>query len=99
MASAETLSVEVVYASPSRQMRLTVQVADGASVGEAIQCSGIIRHFPEIDLAKNPVGVFGKRRVLGDVLRPGDRVEIYRPLKVDPKEARRSRAARRLAEL
>jgi putative ubiquitin-RnfH superfamily antitoxin RatB of RatAB toxin-antitoxin module len=99
MEGAKTLAVEVAYASPQRQTRLTVEIAEGATVAEAIQFSGITRHFPEIDLSQNPVGIFGRRCGLDDVLRPGDRVEIYRPLQVDPKEARRARAARRPAIL
>ena len=55
------------------------------------------RRFPEIDLAQNKVGIFGKVCKLGQGLRPGDRVEIYRPLITDPKESRRSRAAKHSA--
>jgi hypothetical protein len=62
-------------------------------VAEAIERSGIIERFPEIDLAKNKVGIFGKLAKLDKVLQPGDRVEIYRPLIADPKEARKKRAA------
>ncbi len=62
---------------------------------QAIRESGMLREFPEIDLARNAVGVFGERVALDSPLRDGDRVEIYRPLALDPKQARRRRALRR----
>lgn len=92
----ETMTVEVAYAAPDDQALLSIQVPVGATVEEAIEQSGILRRFPEIDLdGVNKVGVFGKLRKRSDVLCPYDRVEIYRPLKADPKEARRRRAAGR----
>jgi len=90
--------VEVAYARPERQMILRVPAEAGMTVGEAIERSGIREHFPEIDLAVNKVGLFGKASTLDAEVRPGDRVEIYRPLIADPKEARKQRAARRQGE-
>lgn len=90
---AESIHVEVSYALPDVQVILTVSVPPGTSVEEAIKLSGIIEKFPAIDLQVNKVGVFGKLTRLDHVLRPGDRVEIYRPLIADPKEVRRQRAA------
>jgi len=84
--------VEVAYARPAVQVLLEVDVADGATVEEAIRKSGIIERFPEIDLASQKVGVFSKVAPLSQALREWDRVEIYRPLIADPKAARRERA-------
>jgi putative ubiquitin-RnfH superfamily antitoxin RatB of RatAB toxin-antitoxin module len=93
MGSAETIPVEVAYALPDRQALLALEVPAGASIADAIAQSGILEKFPEIDLDKNKVGVFGKLGKLTDGLHAGDRVEIYRPLIADPKEVRKQRAA------
>jgi putative ubiquitin-RnfH superfamily antitoxin RatB of RatAB toxin-antitoxin module len=86
--------VEVAYATPSRQEVIEVAVSPGATVEQAIRASGLLERFPEIDLARQHVGIFGERVRLSDPLRDRDRVEIYRPLIADPKQARRERAAR-----
>ncbi|MCK8515778.1 RnfH family protein [Methylonatrum kenyense] len=88
------LEVEVAYALPSRQTLLRIEVAPGTTVAAAIAQSAIQRHHPEIDLAKQAVGIFGEQVPLDRVLEQGDRVEIYRPLLADPKEHRRQRARR-----
>jgi putative ubiquitin-RnfH superfamily antitoxin RatB of RatAB toxin-antitoxin module len=93
MASVESISVEVAYALPDRQLVLKLEVPAEASLEQAIHASGILEQFPEIDLGSNKVGVFGKLAKLNDRLQPGDRVEIYRPLIADPKEVRKKRAA------
>ncbi|MEN8107059.1 MAG: RnfH family protein [Pseudomonadota bacterium] len=93
MVPAETISVEVAYATPARQVLLVVEVQADATLEQAIQASGVLQQFPEIDLASNKVGVFGKLGKLADGLHAGDRVEIYRPLIADPKEVRKQRAA------
>ncbi len=85
--------VEVAYARPDVQVILTVEVSEGATVAEAVRLSGILADFPEIDLVVQKVGVFGKLAKLTSVLRAGDRVEIYRRLTNDPKEARKKRVA------
>ena len=90
--SAANINVEVVYALPEQQPILQVQLAEGATVEEAIRASGVLEIFPEIDLAKNKVGIFSKLVKLNEVVRDKDRVEIYRPLIADPKEVRRKRA-------
>jgi putative ubiquitin-RnfH superfamily antitoxin RatB of RatAB toxin-antitoxin module len=95
MRQTEWLDVEVVYALSERQVLLTVRVADGATIVDVIQSSGILTHFPEIDLTQQKVGIFGKLREHTDVVSAGDRVEIYRPLTIDPKEARRAKAKKR----
>ena len=84
--------VEIAYAQPQEQVILSVIVEEGCRTVDAIQASGILQRFPEINLAQNKVGIFGKVVDLQAVLREGDRVEIYRPLLVDPKQARRARA-------
>jgi putative ubiquitin-RnfH superfamily antitoxin RatB of RatAB toxin-antitoxin module len=86
--------VEVVYALPERQVLLELEVEEGTSARQAIERSGILRQFPQIDLARDGIGVFGKVVPLDAPLRDGDRVEIYRPLLADPKQARRERAQR-----
>ena len=85
--------VEVVYALPQKQEVLSLKIKSGALVSEAIEQSGILRDFPEIDLADAKVGIYGKQVKLDVVLRDKDRIEIYRPLIADPKEIRRKRAA------
>ncbi len=91
--NADPMTVEVAYALPDRQVILQCQAAPGDTVERVIRASGILLQFPEIDLAQNQVGVFGKLAKLSDTLHPGDRVEIYRPLIADPKEVRKKRAA------
>jgi putative ubiquitin-RnfH superfamily antitoxin RatB of RatAB toxin-antitoxin module len=93
MENAETIPVELVYALPDRQVILALEVAVDATIDAVIAQSGILGQFPEIDLGKNKVGVFGKLGKLTDTLHAGDRVEIYRPLIADPKEVRKQRAA------
>lgn len=90
--SAATINVEVVYALPHEQRLLRVRLAEGATVEDAIRQSGVLDAFPDIDLAKNKVGIFSKLVKLDEKLRDKDRVEIYRPLIADPKEVRRKRA-------
>ncbi len=86
------INVEVVYALPEQQPLLQVQLADGATVEDAIRASGVLEAFPEIDLSRNKVGIFSKLVKLDEKVRDKDRVEIYRPLIADPKEVRRKRA-------
>ena len=87
-----TLSVEVCYALPEGKSAVcTLSLGNGATVREAIEASGLLVQFPEIDLNVQKVGVFGKIQALDAVLADHDRVEIYRPLKVDPKVARQRR--------
>jgi hypothetical protein len=87
------IHVEVAYALPDTQLILPVGVAPETTAEQAIIASGILQKFPDIDLASNKIGIFGKLVKLDTVLREKDRVEIYRPLIADPKEVRRQRAA------
>lgn len=89
---AGNIHVELVYALPDQQPLLRVQLAEGASVEDAIRASGILETFPDIDLSRNKVGIFSKLVKLDEKVRDKDRVEIYRPLIADPKEVRRKRA-------
>lgn len=84
--------IEVAYALPSRQIILPVKVTTGTTAAQAVEASGVLQKFPEIDLAKNKLGIFGKLVKMDTLLREHDRVEIYRPLIADPKQARRQRA-------
>jgi len=93
MDNADKIPVEVAYALPGKQVILGMDVVPGATLEEVIRASGILDRFPEIDLGKNKIGIFGKLGRLGDTLLAGDRVEIYRPLIADPKEVRKQRAA------
>ena len=86
------INIEVVYALPNDQILLKQQVSAGTTVAEAIQASGVLDKHPEIDLANNKLGIFGKLTKADAVLRDKDRIEIYRPLIADPKEVRRKRA-------
>jgi putative ubiquitin-RnfH superfamily antitoxin RatB of RatAB toxin-antitoxin module len=86
------IQVEVAYAAPEVQKILLVEVEEGSTIETTIDRSGIIEMFPEIDLVKQKVGIFSQVRRLTDKVKAGDRVEIYRPLTIDPMEARRKRA-------
>ena len=87
------ITVEIAFARPGEQALERLQVPAEATVESVIRQSGFLERFPEIDLASNKVGVFGKATQLSATLSEGDRVEIYRPLIADPKEARKKRAA------
>lgn len=92
----DRIKVEVAYATPEKQRIIEVEVPRGASATEAVRLSGIEREFPDQDMAGAPLGIFGRKLAKPDEqpLEPGDRVEIYRPLLIDPKQARRNRAKR-----
>jgi putative ubiquitin-RnfH superfamily antitoxin RatB of RatAB toxin-antitoxin module len=83
------MKVGVVYAVPTRQSWLTIDVAEGTTVKQAIEKSGILHQFPEIDLETQKVGVFGKATALDAVVEEGARIEIYRPITADPKTVKR----------
>ncbi|MCM2290048.1 MAG: RnfH family protein, partial [Sulfuritalea sp.] len=90
---AETIRVEVVYALPERQEIASLNLPAGSTAGQAIEASGLLAKFPEIDLARNKLGIYAKLAKPDTALRDRDRVEIYRPLIADPKEVRKQRAA------
>ena len=89
---AESLSIEVAYALPHKQELVQLKLPAGCDVLQAIEASGLRQKYPEIDLTKNKVGIFGKLTKPDTPLRDHDRVEIYRPLIADPKEVRKKRA-------
>lgn len=95
MSDDNSIAVEVVYALPDRQSILRLTVPEGTTAIEAAEHSGIEAQFDDLSLGEDThLGVFGHRVAHTQVLREGDRVEIYRPLLADPKEVRKERAAR-----
>jgi uncharacterized protein len=93
MENVDPIDVEVAYARPDAQLIMKLRVPRGTTLEQAVRQCGVLERFPEIDLARNQVGIFGKLNKLDAELRDGDRVEIYRPLIADPKEVRKQRAA------
>lgn len=89
----DQILVEIAYAKPDVQVIIPLFVNIGTTLEQAVQQSGILDDFPEIDMAKNKLGIFSKIAKKDTVLREKDRVEIYRPLIADPKEVRKQRAA------
>ncbi|MBX2868747.1 MAG: RnfH family protein [Acidiferrobacterales bacterium] len=85
--------VEVVYATPDEQTIIELQVPSSATIRDAIELSGILDRFPDLEISDDNVGIFAYRHPLDHLLNDGDRVEIYRPLLMSPTEARRIRAA------
>ena len=94
MAERALIDIEVAYAEPREQVIVPLKVPAGIAAGEALRRSGVLERFPGIDPQNLSVGVFGVHVPLHAPLSQGDRLEIYRPLQVDPKQARRNRAAR-----
>lgn len=90
---AETIKVDVCYALADNQEVVTVTLATGANVNAALEASGLLEKYPEIDVKKNKFGIWNKLSKVDSPLRDRDRVEIYRPLIADPKEVRKQRAA------
>ena len=89
----DLIRIEVVYAMPTRQAVVKLRLPAQSTVLAAIEASGLLQKYPEIDLEKNKLGVFAKLTRVDTLLRDQDRVEIYRPLIADPKEVRKKRAA------
>lgn len=93
--STSEIIVEIAYANRDVQLIIAVYLPTTANVKDAITASGILLKFPEIDLTINRIGIFGKFCNLEKKLRHNDRIEIYRPLSVDPKQLRRQNAAKK----
>ncbi len=89
----EQLTVEVCYPLPNKQELVKVKLPAGSTVMNALEASGLLAKYPEIDVKKNKLGIWNKLSKVDVVLRDLDRVEIYRPLIADPKEVRKQRAA------
>lgn len=92
MESVDQFNVELIYINPPNQHIQQLSVSRGDTLRKAIQDSGVLEKFSEIDLTVNKVGIYNKLEELDYQLQDGDRIEIYRALKIDPKEARRKRA-------
>ncbi|HJU08164.1 MAG TPA: RnfH family protein [Rhodanobacteraceae bacterium] len=88
-----TIRVSVIFAAaPDRMFLRELELPNDANVGDAIELSGLRAAFPSVQIDDAHVGIFSRKATLDARLRDGDRVEIYRLLKIDPKEARRRRA-------
>ena len=101
MSDVQAIAIEVVYALPEQQKLIELLVEPGTTAFQAVMRSGMTRHFPQLQLEDATLGIFGQTLDTKGlpparqyVLKEGDRVEIYRPLIADPKEARRKRAAK-----
>lgn len=92
--TAETIRVQVCYATPTSVFLRDVTVAQGATLEQAVAQSGLLQEMPEVDLSTMQVGIYAKKKTLDTVLREHDRIEIYRPLIADPKNARRRKKKR-----
>jgi len=90
---AHQILIEVAYATPQRQVILETWLDEGATVEDAINASGILEEFPEIDIKVNKMGIFSKLTKPNATLRHKDRIEIYRKLIADPKAVRKQRAS------
>jgi putative ubiquitin-RnfH superfamily antitoxin RatB of RatAB toxin-antitoxin module len=88
---ADMLKVQVCYAVALREILRSLEVPPGTTIEQAIAQSGLLQDVPGIDLATQPVGIYGKKKPLDTLLREHDRVEIYRPLIADPKTSKRKR--------
>ncbi len=88
------LKISVIYATPDKQVEVLLEVEANCTVALAIRRSGILEDFPDLELASLTLGIFSQAAKLDDPLQDGDRIEIYRPLQIDPKQARLLRAAR-----
>lgn len=89
---AEEIHVEIVFATPEKQRLLTVTLPANSTVADALSESALSRHYPEIDFDRLQAGIWGRPVQRDHVVAAGDRVEIYRSLELDPKEARRQLA-------
>ena len=87
------MKIGIAYALPKRQVWFDVELPDGATIQDAIDRSGILKQFPDINLEKQKVGIYSKLSKLDAVLSDGDRVEIYRPITCDPKTVPRKAKA------
>ena len=92
------VEVQVCHALPDSAFLRTLSLPAGSTLRQAVEQSGVLDEYPGIDLAVNMVGIYGKKKTLDTILRQHDRVEVYRPLQADPKEARRRRAGNKDAK-
>jgi putative ubiquitin-RnfH superfamily antitoxin RatB of RatAB toxin-antitoxin module len=90
---AELLNIEVCYASDDLQFLQALQVPAGTTIAAALALSDLPARLPQLDVQSAPIGLYGKKKSADTVLREHDRIEVYRPLIADPKQARRRRKA------
>lgn len=88
-----SISVEVIHATPELQKAVSLRLSAGATAREAALASRLDRYFPGLDLAGGSIGIWGRVVTDATPLHDGDRVELYRPLVMDPREQRRRRAS------
>lgn len=92
MAVADTIRIEVAFATPDRQELIVIDVEENTTAAEAVEMSGILEYFEGVDRHSLRLGIWGREVNEGHVVKAGDRVELYRPLQIDPMDARRQRA-------
>jgi putative ubiquitin-RnfH superfamily antitoxin RatB of RatAB toxin-antitoxin module len=85
------MNVGVCYAQADRQLWMRLEVPDDSTIEQTINLSGVLKQYPEIDLSKQKVGIFGKIATLDSMVKEGDRVEIYRQITADPQMVQRRR--------
>ena len=92
----EQIEIEVVYGLAHKQKLISIMVDEGTTVRQGAELSGLDKEFPELNISESKLGIFGKtvRNPDAELLKAGDRIEIYRPLLIDPKAARANRAAK-----
>jgi uncharacterized protein len=90
-----SLRIEVVYALPAGEDAVALRLPPGATAADAVRASGMLERHPGIDLKRQKIGIYGRVVAAGTLLSDGDRVEVYRPLILEPKEARRRRALKK----
>ena len=83
------MNIGVVYAKATKQVWLQLDVPEGSTVQQAIEISGLLQQFPEINLSKQKVGIFGQLTKLDSVIEEGQRIEIYRPIIAEPETVER----------
>lgn len=96
MVTANMIRVEVAFANSQRQYLVLLEVESGSTLQSVIDRSGVLTEFPEIDFERHKVGIFSQQKNLYDTVQSGDRIEIYRPLQVDPKVIRKLRAKKQI---
>jgi uncharacterized protein len=89
------IEIEVAYAKPEEQVIVTIKVPQGRTIAQAVEESGLLARFPEISHSDLKLGIFGVVCKSEQAVKQGDRIEVYRPLIHDPKEARRQRALKK----
>lgn len=89
------ITITVSYATPERQVEIPLKIEESCTIAMAIKRSGILEKFPEINFASIQCGIHSRKAKLDDLLQEGDRIEIYRPLLIDPKAARLKRSKKK----